>query len=1024
MATLSSAIVKQKVASMQDVEEALSRQVLYGGDLATNLLEAAAVDEAALTQVIAQSQGLEPAPAGELPRSPETVLRLVPKELSERHGVYPLAERDGQLLLAVSEPLPTEVAGDLGFLLGVTVAQYSAPLVRIRQALARDCGLRLDGRLERLLAKLAGRKGEAGSRSAAATRPGTASSMADSALEPTGQPVRLDAALLRPSSHAAGKPPGAPQSGPEHPKRWGDLRPRMAALQSGPSSAVFEGTATSPDGALSSASEDDSLRGDSPSADPSPLAQQPRVERVQKTTQLSAALPLPERPAAAPRDSAGVPALATLTRPSRPPGSLRAAPRRGPYTAAMAEQDLLEAESREDVLRALFDFSRQFFEYSALFAVHGDILEGCDAQGPGLSREYIVKIGVPLDLPGSASRSLQAGTFLLARLEDKGIDGQLARDLQRPTGKAVLFLPVVVRNRGVLMLLGDHGEDDVELSSVGEVIAFAPLVSHALERVILQRKLAARRAVARPSTVPPPRLKVTPTHQHQPLPDAQRRAEALAQALMSTPPRVAGPARASVLEQRPQRPSFGPVSHPEGPDTTRGELGGAENSEPTAASSPEPWQPNLPTFPAAPPSSEWEQASEPEVPRGDGDSPADSQTDGDHRPAADTRPQGDSPHGGAQDVALAAMDEAWDNAAAELAPAWEAPDAPGAAPDIAVSETALDEDFEEGAPSADGKAPLAPAQRSVHYRARRLQPGHQAEEHQLPSVIVDVEDDAQKLVDQLLAGNDAASQELVTLGESAVTALVSHFPGPIVEESRAGTRESQRPSRCGPVLNTLMRIGSAGVPQLVARTADPEPSVRVWATRLLGEIADPEGAAAIARRFADEDPEVRRAALMAGRWLSTKPAPSRALRSALIATATNGAWPGRTRFASIQALVDLRDSGAVPALIELLINDESGISSRAATALRVLAKQDFGSSPVHWQAWWERNAERHRVEWLIDSLMHEDAELRREAGDELKSITKEYFGYYDDLPRKERARAQKRYREWWEAEGRALFGVR
>ena len=39
MGKLSSAIVQRKLAPLRDVEEALAHQVLYGSDLATNLLE-------------------------------------------------------------------------------------------------------------------------------------------------------------------------------------------------------------------------------------------------------------------------------------------------------------------------------------------------------------------------------------------------------------------------------------------------------------------------------------------------------------------------------------------------------------------------------------------------------------------------------------------------------------------------------------------------------------------------------------------------------------------------------------------------------------------------------------------------------------------------------------------------------------------------------------------------------------------------------------------------------------------------
>jgi hypothetical protein len=71
--------------------------------------------------------------------------------------------------------------------------------------------------------------------------------------------------------------------------------------------------------------------------------------------------------------------------------------------------------------------------------------------------------------------------------------------------------------------------------------------------------------------------------------------------------------------------------------------------------------------------------------------------------------------------------------------------------------------------------------------------------------------------------------------------------------------------------------------------------------------------------------------------------------------------------------------------------------------------------------WWEQNALRHRVEWLIDALTHEVSEIRRAAGEELKSVTREYFGYNADLPPRDRERAQQRYRDWWVTEGKTRF---
>ena len=53
MPTLSSLIVQRQIASMREVEEAIARQVLHGGDLLTNLLEMVPDLEAPLAHALA-----------------------------------------------------------------------------------------------------------------------------------------------------------------------------------------------------------------------------------------------------------------------------------------------------------------------------------------------------------------------------------------------------------------------------------------------------------------------------------------------------------------------------------------------------------------------------------------------------------------------------------------------------------------------------------------------------------------------------------------------------------------------------------------------------------------------------------------------------------------------------------------------------------------------------------------------------------------------------------------------------------
>jgi HEAT repeat protein len=289
-------------------------------------------------------------------------------------------------------------------------------------------------------------------------------------------------------------------------------------------------------------------------------------------------------------------------------------------------------------------------------------------------------------------------------------------------------------------------------------------------------------------------------------------------------------------------------------------------------------------------------------------------------------------------------------------------------------------------------------------------------------VIVDVESDVRELLTKLVAGDADAAERLAAMGPAAASALVGQFPGPITSELRRGTAEGPaRASECGPLLRVLARIGPKAAPFLAVRTNDGDAKVRAWATRLLGEMPTVESAGAIARRVADVNIDVRRAALAAGRMLHADPEVRAVLRSELFEGAVATTSTRESRLAAVEALAEFRDPESVPRLIRLLSERDPALAKSAHWALVTITRQDFARDAVRWTAWWEQNARLHRIEWLIESLLHDDAEIRRAAGDELKALTKEYFGYYDDLPRKERARAQQRYRDWWESRGKARF---
>lgn len=105
----------------------------------------------------------------------------------------------------------------------------------------------------------------------------------------------------------------------------------------------------------------------------------------------------------------------------------------------------------------------------------------------------------------------------------------------------------------------------------------------------------------------------------------------------------------------------------------------------------------------------------------------------------------------------------------------------------------------------------------------------------------------------------------------------------------------------------------------------------------------------------------------------------------------------------------------------ILREDDRSLVEAVHRVLVALTHQDFGESAARWDAWWREHEQSHRIEWLIDALVHDELANRAAASEELALLTKETFGYADDLPKRDRERAQARYRQWWTNVGRIRF---
>jgi hypothetical protein len=281
--------------------------------------------------------------------------------------------------------------------------------------------------------------------------------------------------------------------------------------------------------------------------------------------------------------------------------------------------------------------------------------------------------------------------------------------------------------------------------------------------------------------------------------------------------------------------------------------------------------------------------------------------------------------------------------------------------------------------------------------------------------------DVDALVQRVIDGSRSAFDDAVRAGEIVIQAVMSRFPGPLRVDRHRARGELPSASQCGPILELCVAIHRPALPFVSVRLSSPDPEIRFWATHVLGELHYAEAGSALLPRLFDDDAHVRRVARRSAAALVAAGAAGEPLLKGLADLTSNREEPITNRVLAVDTMGEIRAREVIEPLILALDDPSEDLCEAARRALLLITRHDFGHDVDGWRLWWAANGSRHRIEWLIDALMHEQPSLRRAAGDELKQLTREYFGYYDDLPRRERERAQMLYRQWWEREGRERY---
>src|SRR5690606_8961240 len=124
-------------------------------------------------------------------------------------------------------------------------------------------------------------------------------------------------------------------------------------------------------------------------------------------------------------------------------------------------------------LDVFFDFAAQYFDYAAVFTLHGEFAEAHETRGRGQALGLLPERFALAEHP-ALRQAVEGGTYTLVQLERA--DPGLAKALSRETSHSVLLLPITVRARAVVVLYGGFDSGPVTLDQVGDLLAFCPLV--------------------------------------------------------------------------------------------------------------------------------------------------------------------------------------------------------------------------------------------------------------------------------------------------------------------------------------------------------------------------------------------------------------------------------------------------------------------------------------------------------------------------------------------------------------------
>lgn len=137
-------LVRNSIITLDQLEEALKYQVIFGGKLGTNLIELGYLDEEAIARFLSEKIGVPYVHHDRLMDIPANVIKRIPPDLAKKYRVIPLSIEKKRLMLVMADPSDLSAIDEISFITGFSIQPVVAPEVRLILALEKYYGIERD----------------------------------------------------------------------------------------------------------------------------------------------------------------------------------------------------------------------------------------------------------------------------------------------------------------------------------------------------------------------------------------------------------------------------------------------------------------------------------------------------------------------------------------------------------------------------------------------------------------------------------------------------------------------------------------------------------------------------------------------------------------------------------------------------------------------------------------------------------------------------------------------------------------